>query len=93
MEKVKEIHFLKFHYDDQNEKFWRFSTSLDRMIGDSATYDIVLTIFDKDLAQLHEEKVEFSEKGSLTFFKDGALYSYINLEDELGFVRIKPTYE
>ena len=93
MEKVKEVTFLKFHYDDQNEKFWRFSTSLDRMIGDSATYNIVLTIFDKNLAQLHEEKVDYSEKGSLTFFKDGALYSYINLEDELGFVRIKPTYE
>ncbi|MEB2783213.1 DUF4221 family protein [Algoriphagus persicinus] len=92
-EKVKEVNFLKFHYDDQNEKFWRFSTTLDRMIGDSAAYDIVLTIFDKNLIQLHEEKVDYSEMGSLTFFKDGSLYSYINLEDELGFIRIKPTYE
>ncbi|WPR74738.1 DUF4221 family protein [Algoriphagus sp. NG3] len=92
-EKVKEVNFFKFHYDDQNEKFWRFSTTLDRMIGDSATYDIVLTIFDQNLTQLHEEKVDYSERGSLTFFKDGALYSYINLEDELGFVRIKPSYE
>ncbi|RAI95170.1 DUF4221 family protein [Algoriphagus yeomjeoni] len=93
MEKMKEVHFLKFHYDDQNEKFWRFSTTLDRMIGDSAAYEVILTIFDKDLNQLHEEKVDYSERGSLTFFKDGALYSYINLEDELGFIRIKPTYE
>ncbi|MEB2779364.1 DUF4221 family protein [Algoriphagus sp. C2-6-M1] len=93
LEKVKEVNFLKFHYDDQNEKFWRFSTTLDRMIGDSATYNIVLTIFDQNLTQLHEEKVDYSEMGSLTFFKDGSLYSYINLEDELGFVRIKPTYE
>lgn len=93
MEKVKEVTFLKFHYDDRNEKFWRFSTTLDRMIGDSAAYDVVLTIFDKNLAQLHEEKVDFSEKGSLTFFKDGSLYTYINIEDELGFVRIKPTYD
>ncbi|WP_425636893.1 DUF4221 family protein [Algoriphagus yeomjeoni] len=92
-EKVKEVSFLKFHYDDHNEKFWRFSTTLDRMIGDSATYNIVLTIFDQNLTQLHEEKVDYSETGSLTFFKDGSLYSYINLEDELGFVRIKPTYE
>lgn len=66
---------------------------LDRMIGDSATYTRILTIFDKDLNQLHEEKVDFTEMGSLTFFKDGTLYSYINLEDELGFVRIKPSYE
>ncbi|MCE7055928.1 DUF4221 domain-containing protein [Algoriphagus sp. AGSA1] len=92
-EKYKEVNFLKFHYDDQSRKFWRFSTQLDRMIGDSVAYTTVLTIFDKELNQLHEEKVDYSERGSLTFFKDGTLYSYINLEDELGFVRIKPTYE
>ncbi|SFT76612.1 protein of unknown function [Algoriphagus locisalis] len=92
-DKLKEVTFGKFYYDDQNEKFWRFSKDLDRTIADSTAYDVVLTIFDKDLNQLHEEKVEYSEAGSLTFFKDGSLYSYINLEDELGFVRIKPTYE
>jgi len=92
-EKVKEVTFGKLHFDDQNEKFWRFSTSLDRMIGDSTAYQSVLTIFDKDLTQLHEQKVSYSPMSSLSFFKEGSLYSYINLEDELGFVRIKPTYE
>ncbi|WP_111609854.1 DUF4221 family protein [Algoriphagus yeomjeoni] len=92
-DKMKEVTFSKFHYDDQNGKFWRFSRDMDRMIGDSITYKNVLTIFDKDLTQLHEQEVDYSESGSLTFFKDGSLYSYINLEDELGFVRIKPTYE
>ncbi|MEB2776589.1 DUF4221 family protein [Algoriphagus sp. D3-2-R+10] len=92
-EKLKEVTFSKLHYDDQNEKFWRFSRDLDRKIGDSATYSNVLTIFDKDLTQLHEKKVDYSEMDSLTFFKDGILYSYINLEDELGFIRIKPSYE
>ena len=92
-EKIKEVTFSKFHYDEQNGKYWRFSKDLDRMIGDSAAYKNVLTIFDENLIQLHEEKVDYSETGSLTFFKDGAFYSYINLEDELGFVRIKPSYE
>ncbi|WP_057936867.1 DUF4221 family protein [Algoriphagus resistens] len=91
--RMKEVNFHKLHFDDQNEKFWRFSSELDRMIGDSAAFKYVLTIFDKDLNQLHEEKVDYSETGSLTFFKDGTLYSYINLEDELGFIRIKPSYE
>ncbi|SFT76628.1 protein of unknown function [Algoriphagus locisalis] len=94
-EKAKEVTFGKLHFDDQNEKFWRFSISLDRMIGDSATYQSVLTIFDKELTQIHEQRVSYlmNVPSFLTFFKDGSLYSYINLEDELGFVRIKPTYE
>lgn len=91
--RMKEVNFHKLYFDDQNEKFWRFSSELDRMIGDSAAHQHVLTIFDKDLNQLHEENVDYSETGSLTFFKDGTLYSYINLEDELGFIRIKPSYE
>lgn len=92
-EKVKEVTFGNLHFDDQNEKFWRFSRSLDRMIGDSAAYQSVLTIFDKDLSQLHEQQVNYFPMSSLSFFKDGSLYSYINLEDELGFIRIKPSYE
>ncbi len=91
--KKEQVSFNEFFKITEHNIFWRFSTKLDRMIGDSATYDIVLTIFDQNLTQLHEEKVDYSEMGSLTFFKDGSLYSYINLEDELGFVRIKPTYE
>lgn len=92
-EKVKEVTFGKLYFDDQKDRFWRFSRSLDRTIGDSIAYQSVLTIFDKDLTQLHEQKVDFTAMSSLTFFKDGSLYSYINMEDELGFVRIKPTYE
>lgn len=39
------------------------------------------------------ENSDFSVSQSLAFFKEGTLYSFVNLEDELGFVRIKPTYE
>lgn len=92
-EKIKEVTFGNLYFDNKEEKFWRFSRSLDRTVGDSVAYQSVLTIFDKDLTQLHEEKVDFSAMSSLTFFKDGSLYSYINLEDELGFIRIKPTYD
>ena len=92
-EKIKEVTFGNLYFDNKEEKFWRFSRSLDRTIGDSVAYQSVLTIFDKDLTQLHEEKVDFSAMSSLNFFKDGSLYSYINLEDELGFIRINPTYD
>ncbi len=44
----------------------------------------VLTVFDENLNQLGETIVPvdpFSKK----FFKDGKLWSYVNVEDELGF--------
>ncbi|SFT76584.1 protein of unknown function [Algoriphagus locisalis] len=92
-EKNKEVNFNNLVYDDKNKKFWRVSTEMDRMIADSVVTKKVLTIFDQDLNQLHEQKIDFNISQSLAFFKDGSLYTFINLEDELGFVRIKPTYE
>lgn len=91
-ERSKEVDFGKFLYDDQNEKFWRFSYEMDRMIGDSIVHKTVLTIFDSDLNQLHEQQVSFDYSFYQSFFKDGTLYSYINLNDEMAFVRVKPTY-
>ncbi|MDG1277917.1 MAG: DUF4221 family protein [Algoriphagus sp.] len=91
-ERSKEVEFGKFIYDEENDKFWRFSYELDRMIGDSIVRKTVLTVFDSKLNQLHEEKVPFDYSYYQSFFKDGMLYSYINLEDEMAFIRVKPTY-
>ncbi|WP_339758253.1 DUF4221 family protein [Algoriphagus aquimarinus] len=83
-EAQKQVEFGNFLYDDKSEKVFRFTTDLDRMIGDSATFKNVITIFDSDLNQLHEEVVNFN-RPNFSFFKDGKLYSYVNIEDELGF--------
>ncbi|MBN7815181.1 DUF4221 domain-containing protein [Algoriphagus pacificus] len=88
----KEVQFGKFLYDEQNEKLWRFSYDKDRMIGDSVAMKTVLTIFDSNLNQLHEEKVEYDYSYYQSFFKDGILYSYLNLNDEMAFIRVKPNY-
>ncbi|WP_297336733.1 DUF4221 family protein [Algoriphagus sp.] len=92
-EKQNEVSFQEIFYDPTHAKFWRVSTELDRMIGDSAVIKKVLTIFDQDLNQLHEEQIKFNISGSLAYFKEGNLHTFINLEDELGFLLIKPTYE
>ncbi|MGX7835587.1 DUF4221 family protein [Campylobacter fetus subsp. venerealis] len=53
---------------------------------DLSTYEIYLFAYDKDFNVLGETKVEdMKEVPSTYFFKDGKLYSYINIEDELGF--------
>lgn len=93
IEKSKEVNFSEFIFDDKHSKIWRVSHDMDRMIADSVVTKTVLTIFDSDLNQLHEKTLDFNVTQSLAFFKDGTLYSFINLEDELGFVRIKPNYE
>ena len=83
-EQADQVEFSKFYYDDSREIFLRFSRDLDRKIGDSSVYTHVTTLFDKNLNQLHEEEVPIPYFG-FKFFKDGKLYSYVNVEDELGF--------
>lgn len=83
----KSVTFGKFYFDKTHRRLWRFSRDLDREIGDSLIFKNVLTVFDEDLNQLAESVVSvdpFSKK----FFKDGKLWSYINVNDELGFAVI-----
>ncbi|GAB3227279.1 DUF4221 family protein [Algoriphagus aestuariicola] len=80
----KGVKFGPFYFDRENSQFWRFSRELDREIGDSLIFKNVLTVFDEDLNQQGEMVVPvdpFSKK----FFKDGKLWSYVNVDDELGF--------
>ena len=83
----KSVKFGGFHFNSANRRFWRFSRDLDSEIGDSLVFKNVLTVFDEDLNQIAESAVPvdpFSKK----FFKDGKLWSYVNVNDELGFAVI-----
>ncbi len=83
-EAEKSVKFGNFYFDKTNERFIRFSRDLESEIGDSLVFRNVLTVFDQNLNQLAETVVQvdpFSKK----FFKDGKLWSYVNVEDELGF--------
>lgn len=81
----EEVDFSNFYYDEKNQKFFRFSRELERKIGDSTVHKQILTIFDQDLIQLHEERFPINYFG-LKFFKDGQLWSFVNVDDELGFI-------
>ena len=83
-EKNGQVNFSRFYHDDFSNTFYRFTRDLDRTIGDSSVYKDVVTIFDENLNQLHEEVSSIPFFG-FKFFKDGKLYSYVNVEDELGF--------
>ncbi len=80
----KSVTFGRFYFDPTNRKFFRFFMDLEKAIGDSLVFKNVLTVFDQELNQLAETEVPvdtFSKK----FFKDGKIWSYVNVEDELGF--------
>ncbi|MDF2156372.1 DUF4221 family protein [Algoriphagus sp. CAU 1675] len=80
----RDVEFRQFYFDEQSQKFFRFSRDVSKTIGDSVVYKTVMTLFDQDLQQIHEEEVPL-DIFSLKFFKDGKLWSYVNVDDELGF--------
>lgn len=70
---------------------WRIASDKDRMIADSVIKKQVLTLFDTDYNMLYEEKLEEYPSSSVRFFKDGMLYTFLNIDDEMAFVRLKPS--
>ena len=66
---------------------------MDRMIADSVITKDVVTFFDTDYTMLKEQKLENFTNSGTRFFKDGMLYSFLNVDDELAFVRLKPNLE
>ena len=94
-EKRKEVSFEKLIYDEDQGGFWRISKEMDRITAsDSVVMKTVLTAFDKDLNQVAETRLSenFLASGSI-FALDGYLWQFLNVEDEVAFVRIKPTLE
>ncbi|MEB2779369.1 DUF4221 family protein [Algoriphagus sp. C2-6-M1] len=80
--------FDKLLWDDQREMFFRFAI---KPIPDEENEwfdrsDIYLFAYDSDLVLLGEKHLEnLKETPPSAFFKDGKLYSYVNVEDDLGF--------
>ncbi|MDR7131509.1 hypothetical protein J2X69_003873 [Algoriphagus sp. 4150] len=89
--KNEQVSFQAFFKIPEQNIFWRVSTDKDRMIADSVVLKQVVTFFDDDYKMLKEQELENFHSSKKPFFKDGMLYSFINLEDEMAFIRLKPT--
>ena len=94
LEKRKEVTFGGLLYDPDENIFWRLSKEMDRMTAsDSVIYKTVLTAFDEDLNQLGEVKLPNEYNSYLKpFMVEGQLWEFLNVEDEIAFVRLKPSY-
>lgn len=90
MEKqMNQVAFRELIWDDQRKQFFRFAY---KPIKDAEgnwdnRAEVYLFLYDRDLNLLGEKYLpELTNVPEFTFFKDGKLWSYVNVEDELGFV-------
>jgi hypothetical protein len=92
-EKSKEVNFGTLTEDSDQNVLWRYHKEMDRLTaGDTIIFKSILTAFDPDFKQLAESKMP--EKFKLSdpvFYLDGMLWQFLNIDDEVAFVRVKPT--
>lgn len=97
--KNDEVTFGPLLKDQNAHLFYRYSRELDKSNPEKPKYVYVLTVFDETLEQLNEYKLQnnipiigkyFEEK---TFVHNGSIYSYLKRENELAFIRLKPSID
>jgi hypothetical protein len=85
---VSQVTYWKMNWDESTSRFYRLASRsiLGESRQDPASFKVYLLIYDEKLNLLGESLIEgFNQFPSSYFFKDGKLYSYVNVEDELGF--------
>jgi len=82
------INFMEMKWDDSRQMYFRFGikTFKGETQEDPTTYENYLFAYDKNFNVLGETRLEGLKSLPLYYFyKDGKLWSYVNVEDELGF--------
>ncbi|RAI95176.1 DUF4221 family protein [Algoriphagus yeomjeoni] len=85
---LSQISYMKPEWDSTRNLFLRLGmkTFSGESRDDPETYEYYLFAYDKDFNVVGETKIEGMKKHlPIHFFKDGKLWAYVNVEDELGF--------
>lgn len=88
----EEILFSKLFWDDSKNVFYRFASFNLPTVGDEkAKSKVFISIINENFEVIGEQEVsDVLKKAPETLFvKDGLIYCYLNVDDELGFVRMK----
>ncbi|HSF54649.1 MAG TPA: DUF4221 family protein, partial [Algoriphagus sp.] len=88
--KYYEPTFGKLTYEPLSKRYYRFSRYQIDPTENSKNWTSVLSVFDESLNLIYETDQVPNLSGNV-FFKDGYLHQGINQDDELVFVRMKPT--
>ncbi|WP_439489333.1 DUF4221 family protein [Algoriphagus sp.] len=79
-----EISFDALAWDSSTSRYFRFASRKPTIASEKE--EVFLYAYDAGLKLLGEQKVDgLTSRPTNYFFKDGKLYSYVNVEDELGF--------
>lgn len=92
---IKKVTFGPWELDNKTGYRWRFSKEFDRMIGeDSLVFKTVLTAIDPNFEPLGEAQLpaEFEFPNNFRMH-DGMIYTFLNINDEMAFIRLKPNFE
>lgn len=84
----EQLNYMAIKWDDTRELYLRFGkkTYLAENRSDPSTYEIYLFAYDTDFNVVGETLVKGLEEVSFAYFwKEGKLWSYVNVDDELGF--------
>jgi len=83
----KSIRFKNIVYDEKRNQYYRFSSFSTTPGQDQDNWNIILTIFDEKLNQINEiGNIPLEQVPETYFVKDGKIYVYKNMEDEMGFM-------
>ncbi|WP_026956026.1 DUF4221 family protein [Algoriphagus vanfongensis] len=89
VEKMRsQVTYGELIWDDSRSYFFRFASVLEpSLVEDAPSHSTVfLLVFDENLALIGETEIEeMDDAPEFPFFKNGKLYSFVNVEDELGF--------
>jgi hypothetical protein len=93
----EQINYGSFIWDNENRKYYRFSVKsiFSDEMSEFETYkvtgaEVFLSIFDQDFKLIAESKIpELQKRPAKHFVKDGKIWLYENIDEELGFVRIR----
>ncbi len=93
-ERWKQVSFYKLTWDQETELFWRLTNQSENLEEGESTNIVALTFFDQDLNQTGEVPLpeDWMIRGA-QFISQGMYYQFINIDDEMAFVRLKPKFE
>ncbi|MFN3800839.1 DUF4221 family protein [Belliella pelovolcani] len=89
---AQEVSFTKLFWDDQNKVFYRFTYyNLPKIADEKTKSKVFLSILSEDFEVIGEKEVTeiFKSDPTVQFVKDGKMHAFLNVDDELGFIRIK----
>ncbi|MFD2035070.1 DUF4221 family protein [Belliella marina] len=87
-----EVSFSKLLWDDKNSVYYRFSSyNLPKIADENSKSKVFFSIINENFEVMGEKEVSdvFKRVPAAQFVKDGLIYSFLNVDDELGYVRIK----